>query len=528
MALSELSEEEKRLIEDQLELILSSTYFQSAKQMGRFLQYVVKKTLSGQGHQLKQYTIAVEALSFPDDFDSDSNPVIRIVAGRVRNRLRDFYENTNNNNTVINIPKGTYTPEFEQLEIKEQNVVSNDDLRISSGPTLALLSYPDKTQSKISNLLLLQTTDMLAEECSHFVMFNLTVHNPIADKSESHKVRIEIEADYFLSLYVNKKPNKQYELVCRLGNIGSEIIYWSESYDLKTNVAITEQKEVISKILAVIADIQQGKLHTYWARSLLLNKETIPNEYKAIVFYRQYYDDFSINAFEEAISVCEVALGKNPNDIIANILFSDLCRRDYVHGYDRIDSPLKRGVECAERVIHLRPDSTLGHFTLAQLLFSQGEWDRSIDALYIARSASSAHAVIQFGCGYYLCLMEKWDKGLLLINKAMSLSNSYPSWYYKPLFLYLYTQGKYQEALIEAKKIVAPNLPQGPLARCVSYAQLGQFDKATEELKELFKRVPDMEKNGLKVLSRLYGNEEIAKKISKGLELAIKGQRSID
>ena len=102
-------------IENQLLIILDSPHFKFAKQMRKFLTYVVEKTLEGKGKQLKQYTIAVEALDFPDDFDSDTNPAVRIMAGRVRERLENYYENEGVNDTlVITMVKGQYSIIFEE------------------------------------------------------------------------------------------------------------------------------------------------------------------------------------------------------------------------------------------------------------------------------------------------------------------------------------------------------------------------------------------------------------------------------
>ena len=521
--LLQISDGEKKLVENQLEIILASSYFHSAKQMRRFLEYIVTKTLIGDGKLLKQYTIGVEALDFPNDFDSDSNPAVRIMGGRVRNRLKEFYENTNNNEIIIDIPKGNYAPKFSYPDTNTSQLsVENEATFISSGPRLALMSYSDKTEGEMSNRLLLQTADKLAEEFSCFVSFNLIVYNPIGDKSESHGIGSTIDADYVLALYVQELPNKQFVLICRLVKTVLEEIIWSKSYDLDNQIAIASQEGVIRKIVTAIADMNQGKLHRHWARNLLLNKESIPNEFKVLAYYRQYYDSFNVVPFQEAVLFCESALEKNPNDIIINIVFADLCRRDYAHAYDFIDSSLDRGIECAERVTHLRRDSTEAHFALAQLLFSKGEWERSIDALNTARNISNAHALIEYGRGFYYCLMDRWDEGLILVREAIALSNSYPSWYHMPIFLYLYKQGMYKEALVEAKRIVTPNIPHGPLARCISYIQLGNIVKANKEFEEVVKRIPDMEENGKNKLLRLFGNEELVETMWSGIEMIVK------
>ena len=518
-----ISEGEKQLVEKQLEIIMASSHFHSAKRMKRFLEYIVSKTLIGDGKLLKQYTIGVEALGFPDDFDSDSNPAIRIMGGRVRNRLKEFYESTENNEIIIDIPKGNYAPKFSHLNVSNsqflvENEKINEEVYTSTGFKLALLSYTDTTQGKLSNLLLLQTADTIAEEFSRFISFEFNVFNPFADKSESHGLVKDVDADYVLAFYVQELPNKQYELICRLGKTGSKEILWSKSYNLDSKISVADQHEIKSKIIAAVADVHQGRAHIHWARSLLLNKESIPYKHKALAYYRQYYDHLDLRTFKEAISFCEEGLEKNINDVLINILYSDLCRRDFVYSYDLIDSSIERGIQCAERVTHLRQDSNEAHFILGQLLFSQGEWQRSEAELDLARTISSAQGIIEYGCGHAFCLMGKWKKGLPLVEKAMELSNSYPSWYHLPTFLSLYLQDKYQEALVEAKKIVSPGIAYGPLARCISYGKLGNVAKAAREYTELVKRVPEIKQNARNIIHRMFGNKIFAEKICKGLE----------
>ena len=527
IALLKISEDEKRLVESQLEIILASTYFNSAKQMQRFLGYIVEKTLAGEGNLLKQYTIGVEALELPDDFDSDINPIVRIVGGRVRKRLKEFYDETENNKIVITIPKGNYTPEFiryseNTLTVETELDIENGEIETSSGPKIALVSFTDITQSKLCNHLITLATDCLAKELSNFVLSKYIVFNPFSDKSKSSSVYRKINADYKLYLYMQELPNGKCELLCRLTDVNEEIV-WSESYVINSEVPLLEQENILARIITMIVDMHQGKLLLDWARVLLLNKDNIPDKYKVFAFYRQFYDNLNPETLKKAIEVCESALERNADDVIANFLLSDLCRRDYIHGFNILESPLNKGFQYAERAIHLRQDSHEAHFTLGQILFYQGDWDRSLEEFRITRSINQFNAVIEYACGFFFCLMNKWDDGLPLVKKAMNMSNHYPSWYHMIISLGYYRKEKYQDALTEAEKIVTAGLTLGSITRCIAYAQLGYFLKAKNELKEIVAQIPDFEKNGKSFITRFLFNPELSQNIWEGVEIAIKG-----
>jgi len=112
------TDDHPELVEHQLALILASPHFKSAKKMQDLLKYVVRKTLAGKHSNLKQYTIAVEALGFPVDFDSDTNPAIRIMAGRVRERLEKYYNKEGVNDALlISIPRAVIHPSLKRRRV---------------------------------------------------------------------------------------------------------------------------------------------------------------------------------------------------------------------------------------------------------------------------------------------------------------------------------------------------------------------------------------------------------------------------
>jgi len=518
-----LDEKTISLIEKQLEKVLQSQFFKSAQQMTNFLRFIVSTTIEGKTGSLKQFTIAVEALNFPEDFDPDSNPAVRILGGRVRDRLNQYYESHGKQDPlVINIPKGSYIPQFEQ----NNGQISVPKSKISCGPKLALVCFTDNTQKDQTNRFLFNITDTLAKEMCRFMFSRLIVYNPYADKTQSSKVeqelKLEHSADYALTLFLQQLNDDKLQLIYRLLDVNSHEVLWSESYEITADVPIKEQDNILAEIISTIIDLHQGILHTHWSQRLLEDQNSIPLEYKVLVYYRFFADDFSQESFIKSSQICWDILQQNPNDIIANLVFSDYCRRQYVYGYSGIDNPLEKGLECAQRAIQLRPNSHEAHYALAQILFCKQEWESCIDELKLAREISTYHTVIEYGCGFHLCMMGHWEEGMEMVNKVISLSAScFPSWYHLMPFLNFYRQEKYQEALAEAKKIHATNILHGPLSRCIAYAQLGDKENAKLELKEVLNRHPTFSARGYELLSRFMGNKELTDHIWQGLQKAL-------
>lgn len=96
-----------------LDVLLSSGLFRRAPTLERLLKYVCQKHFEGKAHELKEYTVAVEGLGRPPEFDPDQDSIVRVEAHRLRKLLDRYYETMARDQPVrIAIPAGQYSPEF--------------------------------------------------------------------------------------------------------------------------------------------------------------------------------------------------------------------------------------------------------------------------------------------------------------------------------------------------------------------------------------------------------------------------------
>jgi TolB-like protein len=102
------------LIFQQLNKIIAHPSFSNSSILCKFLTYVVKETLSGNANRIKEYTIAVNVLNKPKNFETQRNGIVRIHALRLRLALINYYRLTGDDKDVtIVIPKGKYVPIFQ-------------------------------------------------------------------------------------------------------------------------------------------------------------------------------------------------------------------------------------------------------------------------------------------------------------------------------------------------------------------------------------------------------------------------------
>ena len=102
-----------QVIAQQLERIFHHPDFSSSEILRKFLSFVVQETLTGNANCLKEYTIALEVLQKPVNFNPQKNCIVRIHAGRLRRALYHYYnEPGQEDEIIIGIPKGKYVPVF--------------------------------------------------------------------------------------------------------------------------------------------------------------------------------------------------------------------------------------------------------------------------------------------------------------------------------------------------------------------------------------------------------------------------------
>ena len=110
------------VVREELERILSSRIFAAAGRSRLLLPYVVERSLAGAAP--KEYEIAVEVLGRDASYDPEINATVRVEAGRLRQRLREYYEGAAPGPVRIEVPKGGYAAVFRQAAVELPPVAS--------------------------------------------------------------------------------------------------------------------------------------------------------------------------------------------------------------------------------------------------------------------------------------------------------------------------------------------------------------------------------------------------------------------
>ncbi|HEY3741394.1 MAG TPA: tetratricopeptide repeat protein [Bryobacteraceae bacterium] len=119
-----------------LERILESDGFRDAGRLGPFLKYVVEAALVGR--PVKEAVLGSEVFGRAANYDSKTDPIVRVEARRLRARLEDFYQKHPQEDVRIELPKGGYLPTFTRVADGARQDVPPVATRRFAGPALVL------------------------------------------------------------------------------------------------------------------------------------------------------------------------------------------------------------------------------------------------------------------------------------------------------------------------------------------------------------------------------------------------------
>ena len=97
----------------QLTRILESPSFRNSKRYSRFLRFIIEQELAGHANLLKERTLGIEIFERAPDYDTSTDPIVRVAGGEIRKRLAQYYvESGHEYELRIQVQPGAYVPEF--------------------------------------------------------------------------------------------------------------------------------------------------------------------------------------------------------------------------------------------------------------------------------------------------------------------------------------------------------------------------------------------------------------------------------
>ena len=120
---------DRALVVEQLERLLATPHFSSSKRYPSFLRFVVSNALSGQTELLKERILGVELFARSADYDTTTDPIVRVTAAEIRKRIEQYYQEAGHDAEIrISLPSGSYVPQFSNPGKPQASSVGSDTI----------------------------------------------------------------------------------------------------------------------------------------------------------------------------------------------------------------------------------------------------------------------------------------------------------------------------------------------------------------------------------------------------------------
>jgi adenylate cyclase len=489
-------------IRQQLQKILNSSQFVNSPNLITFLRFIVEKTLSGESGEIKGYTVATQVLGRKADFDPNLDPIVRIMAGRLRRALEQYYQVEGKSDAVvIEVPKGSYVPVF--LPVSKQagaSVVMPEApqepiLALPSGPSVAVMPLLNLTGDRKQEYFTEGLAEELTSELARYQELRVIAYESTRrwkGKKIDPRVAGQDLGVRFLVEGSIRKDAKTVKIDLHVVDTQNGQRVWGEHYcrELKADSLIALQEEIARQVAARIGSLYGLILQTLSRES----RRKPPESFETYDAFLQFYHHVTImspQTFAETLKVLKHAVARDPDSGLAWSLLAFLYGQSYALQFSPIDFPLEQALVAAQKGALLEPQNQLVRAALAQMYFFRNERRLFLLEAETALALNpNAPAIIGF-LGWLLALYGEWERGLAILKKGRELNPHYPGWFHLAPFFYYYLHERFEEAYQEARAFQMPQLFWDPLLRAAALGWLGREKEGAGALAELLLLRPD-------------------------------------
>jgi adenylate cyclase len=385
------SESDQKAIREQLVRILNSGPFHQSHRRQRFLEYLVNETLAGRGERLKGYNVALEVFDRPETFDPIVDPLVRIEAARLREKLREYYGADGRSDPIhIDLPKGSYTPHIEfrheGAPLGRRNVLQEQDVS-STVPSVAVLPFDDLSAHQNLGYLGDGVAEDIITALSRFPDLAVVARSSsFTYKGKAVDVRQvgrELGVGYVLEGSVRKEGDKL-RIVSQLIDAKTGEHVWAERFDRSGMDPWTLQDEVTGMIVSAMTGetgaLKQAQYRQAWGKGA-----TTLEEYDYYLRGHDHFIKYTKEGIERSGEIWREGLAKFPSSPLLKVKLGwHHMIRVVIFVSDDPPADVRKAGELARQVLaneHLSPQvARLANWLLSFVLVQERDFDGALAA----------------------------------------------------------------------------------------------------------------------------------------------------
>lgn len=500
------SESDHQAIREQLSRILSSPQFALSDRRQRFLRYLLEETLAGHGKQLKGYTVGVEILGKPPSFDPNIDPAVRIEAGRLRDKLREFYEDAGRDDPVhIELPKGSYALQVQVRagapapEVGHSAAVSGIDCeplqrlgahtaprppQEAEVPSLAVLPFVNMSREPDQEYFADGLTDNLITDLSKISgLFVISRHTSFAYKA-TQKSLAEIAQAVGVRYLVEGSVRRSREYIRVSANLVdplSDHCLWAERYDRDASDVFTVQDDLSRSIVEAL----KVRLTPLEADRLGYMGTGSAEAHDAILRGLEHFWEYTKASCTAARKHFQRAVESDPQYPAAHAWLARTHLFEFSMNWAADpEAALAMGLEHARRATELDDLLPFAHAILGWALLWSGDAKGAQSAGHRACALDPNNADALLFLSITLAVTDRAEDGLRCIEKGLRLNPHPSSFYFYALGLCYEMLGRYEEAIVAMKRGIEinPHFMPNQVSLAVLHHMAGHYDEARAQV----------------------------------------------
>jgi TolB-like protein/tetratricopeptide (TPR) repeat protein len=471
-------------IREQLGRILHSVPFQHSRRRQKFLEFLVNQALAGRS--VRGYDVALEVFGRPETFDPTIDPVVRVEAGRLREKLREYYDIAGKDDPIhIDLPKGTYTPEI--------GVRRCDEVPLTV-PSVAVLPFDDMSGEGNLGYLGDGVAEDIITALSRFPDVVVVARgSSFAYKGKSVDLRQlgrDLDVGYVVEGSV-RKDSAKLRIVAQLIDTTHGDHVWAERFDRSGADPWALQDEITGMIVSALTG-EHGALKQAQHRSAWKKATTSLEEYD---YYLRGHDQlmrYTKEGIERAGEIWREGLTKFRNSPLLNV---KLAWHHFVRAANLVSADpsvdIQRASELVREVLaapHLSTQvARLANWLRAQLLVHERDFDGALEAVEKAIAFAPHDTFMLSSLMMVLIQADRIDQALQWADQ-ISARDPRLGWFYNHRRGWAYlVSGRLAEAV---QAFEQTELNDAHLLLAIAYTRLGRVDEASGELSKLMRRHP--------------------------------------
>jgi TolB-like protein len=490
------SDTDQKAIRGQLDRILHSVPFRHSRRRQRFLEFIVNETLAGR--RVKGYDVALGVFDRPQHFDPAIDPVVRVEAGRLREKLREYYEADGQGDLVrIDLPKGTYAPQIEfwhedAPQIAHQKVRPTQAIS-STIPSVAVLPFDDLSADQNLGYLGDGVAEDIITALSRFPdtavvarTSSFTYKNKPVD---IRRIGKELGVAYVVEGSVRKDGDK-IRIVSQLIETKNGEHVWAERFDRAGTDPWAVQDEVTGMIVGAMTGekgaLKRAQYRQAWGKGATFE------EYDFYLRGHEQFMKYTKEGIERSGEIWREGLAKFPNSSLIKVKLGwhHITRAANFISNDPLADVRKAG-EFARQVLaneHLSLQvERLANWLFSHVLVRERDFDGALSA---AGSAVDLAPFDTFMLSSLMMVLVQADRPDQALQWADQIAVQHPAlgWFYNHRRGWAYlVLGKFAEAV---DALAGTTFNDAHLLSAIAYARLGRSADAQAGVEQTLKVNP--------------------------------------